>query len=170
MAIINSDPKKLFAANLNYLMKLHKLTQYEVAEKIDVGANTISMWVGQRRFPGADAIEKLSVVFNLPVAWFFVDRVNNPEPEDDGSLRIESNEMEPILTAGDTVHFKMTRNVQSGSLAVINYNGTLIVRRIYYSPDNVTLSCANSAYAPLVYPRNAAPSVMGLVTKVERPL
>lgn len=170
MAIINNDPKKLFAANLNYLMKLHKLTQYEVAEKIDVGANTISTWIGQRRFPGADAIEKLSIVFNLPVAWFFVDRVNNPESEDDGSLRIESNEMEPILVAGDTVRFKMTRNVQSGSLAVINYNGTLIVRRIYYSPDNVTLSCANPAYAPLIYPHNAAPSVMGLVTKVERPL
>lgn len=168
MAIVNNDPKKLFADNLERALRINKMNAAELSSVLGVGQNTVSTWRNQRRFPGAEAIEQVANYFNLPVAWFFVDRVNTNDDESDGSLQIDSNEMEPTLTAGDIAHFKMTRTVPSGSLAVINLNGQLIVRRIHYTPENVTISCANPAYAPLVFPRNSAPSVMGIVTKLER--
>lgn len=171
MAIVNNDPKKLFADNLDRILKIRRMNAAELAAALSVGENTISTWRNQRRFPGADSIQQVADYFDLPVAWFFTDHINAPaEPESDSSLQINSNEMEPFLMPGDTAHFKMERTVPSGSLAVININGQLVIRRVHYSTDNVTFSCANPAYAPLVYPRHAAPSILGIVTKLERKL
>lgn len=171
MAIINNDPKKLFAENLNRILKLTNMTAGELATAIGVGSNTISTWRTQSRFPGAESLEQIANYYALPVHWFFVDHINGGTGSDektDGSLKITSDEMTPSLLPNDTVFFRLTTKVENGSLAVINLNGTICVRRVYYTADNITFSCTNPAYAPLVYPKNAAPSIIGEVIKFER--
>lgn len=170
MSIINNDPKKLFADNLERALRANDMNAAELSAALGVGQNTVSTWRNQRRFPGSEALEQIANYFNLPVAWFFTDHINNSEEESDGSLCIESNEMEPTLSAGDVAHFKLTRSISSGALAVVNLSGQLVIRRIHYTPENVTISCANPAYAPMVFPRNAAPNIIGIVTKLERKL
>lgn len=171
MAIKNNDPKKLFANSLNLLLKAKKITAFELADVIGVGSNTISTWRTQSRFPGAESLEQVANFFCLPVAWFFQEHTSEDLrffEEPTSSLKIFNDDMAPVLLPNDVVVFRLTSRVENGSLAVVNIDTSLYVRRIHFTGETITLSCANPAYAPIVYPKNAAPSIIGEVIKFER--
>jgi transcriptional regulator with XRE-family HTH domain len=54
------------------LRTLHGYTQAEVSQKINVGSSVISLWERAMVIPSAASLGKLSVLYDLPAA-FFID-------------------------------------------------------------------------------------------------
>lgn len=63
--------KELFALNLKNRRKVFKLTQADLAKKIDVSTSFITEIESGRKAPSFSTIEKLSKVLEAPVWTFF---------------------------------------------------------------------------------------------------
>ena len=63
------DIKKIIANNLITLRKKHKLTQNELAKKLNVKQYVISSWEIGRSEPNIEQIKFLSTYFNVPTDY-----------------------------------------------------------------------------------------------------
>ena len=54
-----------FGKKLHSLMKDNKITQQELAEKLNVRRGSVSNWVTDRRMPDSDTIVDLANIFNV---------------------------------------------------------------------------------------------------------
>jgi transcriptional regulator with XRE-family HTH domain len=71
------DIKSIFGKNLKYYRKAKKLSQEELAEKVDISVKHLSSIERGLTFVSADLLEKLSVSVNVPVFYFFVNENEN---------------------------------------------------------------------------------------------
>jgi len=80
MAIAFRTPKgtvQRVAARLKQLRKSAKLTQAQVAERVELDNVTVSRFESGIRVPTLEQLEKFSVLFKVPVSHF-LDEANDP--------------------------------------------------------------------------------------------
>lgn len=68
--------KKIIADNLITLRKQNKLTQMELAEKINYSDKAISRWENAEVTPDVETLNMLASVYNIPVTSFFESNVS----------------------------------------------------------------------------------------------
>lgn len=56
---------------IRVLRKSHNWDQQDLAERVGVKRNTISMWEQNKRQPGRDSCEALADVFNVQLSYFY---------------------------------------------------------------------------------------------------
>jgi transcriptional regulator with XRE-family HTH domain len=71
------DIKSIFGKNLKFYRKTMKLSQEELAEKVEISVKHLSSIERGLTFVSADLLEKLSVFVEVPIFYFFVDENKN---------------------------------------------------------------------------------------------
>jgi repressor LexA len=66
------------ANNIRYYRKLNKLTQADLANKLDVAPTAISAWEVGRNKPLMDKIEQMSTLFNIKKSDLLGDEIDTP--------------------------------------------------------------------------------------------
>lgn len=66
------------ANNIRYYRKLNKLTQADLANKLDVAPTAISAWEVGRNKPLMDKIEQMSTLFNIKKSDLLGDDIDTP--------------------------------------------------------------------------------------------
>lgn len=74
-----------FKDELKKLRKQDGLTQGELAERLQVGRSTVSMWESGQREPDFETLEKISDYFNVPMSSFFPGTENPASGEAGGA-------------------------------------------------------------------------------------
>ena len=65
--------RELFAQRLSKLLTDNDMTQADLANMLGVSESTVGKWILKKAFPRMSIIEKLSVIFNRPKAYFYDD-------------------------------------------------------------------------------------------------
>ena len=65
--------RELFAQRLSKLLADNDMTQADLANMLGVSESTVGKWILKKAFPRMSIIEKLSVIFNRPKAYFYDD-------------------------------------------------------------------------------------------------
>lgn len=88
-----------FGERLKKLRLEKSLGQKELAEMLDVGRNTVSMWESGLRYPSRERMEKLSDIFNCDVDYLYCkSNVRQKARIDkDGNMLFAISEPEAIL-------------------------------------------------------------------------
>ena len=65
--------RELFAQRLSKLLTDNDMTQADLANMLGVSESTVGKWILKKAFPRMSIIEKISVIFNRPKAYFYYD-------------------------------------------------------------------------------------------------
>lgn len=65
--------REIFAQKLSKLLTDSDMTQADLANMLGVSESTVGKWILKKAFPRMSIIEKLSVIFNRPKAYFYDD-------------------------------------------------------------------------------------------------
>ena len=65
--------RELFAQRLSKLLADNDMTQADLANMLGVSESTVGKWILKKAFPRMSIIEKLSVIFKRPKAYFYDD-------------------------------------------------------------------------------------------------
>ena len=63
--------REIFAQKLSKLLTDSDMTQADLANLLGVSESTVGKWILKKAFPRMSIIEKLSVIFNRPKAYFY---------------------------------------------------------------------------------------------------
>lgn len=63
--------KEIFAVRLSNLLSENNMSQTELAAMLGVSESTVGKWLLKKAFPRMNILEKLSVIFNRPKAYFY---------------------------------------------------------------------------------------------------
>lgn len=63
--------KEIFAVRLSNLLSENNMSQTELATMLGVSESTVGKWLLKKAFPRMNILEKLSVIFNHPKAYFY---------------------------------------------------------------------------------------------------
>ncbi len=74
---MEDNVKERISQNIVNLRKQNKLTQLELSEKIAYSDKAISRWEKGESLPDLETLYKLSLVFDVPVSYFFEENVND---------------------------------------------------------------------------------------------
>ena len=85
------------------------MTQRDFAKAIGVSTSTVNDWIGGKKIPRMDKIDKICSLFGVPRSYL-LDR--HEESADESSLR-----------DGDTVIVEKQSDVDSGDMAIVLING-----------------------------------------------
>lgn len=66
--------RDIFAKRLSTLLTNSDMTQSDLASMLGVSESTVGKWLLKKAFPRMSIIEKLSVIFNRPKAYFYDDQ------------------------------------------------------------------------------------------------
>lgn len=67
---------QVIANNIRELRKANKLTQYELAEKLNYSNKAISRWESGEVIPDVSTLNKLCEIFNIPLSKMFEENIN----------------------------------------------------------------------------------------------
>ena len=67
----------MFQRRLKELRKLNKLTQIELAKKLDVTSGAVALWETDKRVPDIETILKISKVFNVTTDYLMGNELEN---------------------------------------------------------------------------------------------
>ena len=73
------DINAIFVENLKSLLDSKKMTYADFANKIGVGASTVSMWMTGKSLPRMELLDKIADLFNIEVADLYFDRSKQGE-------------------------------------------------------------------------------------------
>lgn len=73
------DINAIFVENLKSLLDSKKMTYADFANKIGVGASTVSMWMTGKSLPRMELLDKIADLFNVEVADLYFDRSKQDE-------------------------------------------------------------------------------------------
>lgn len=62
----NIEIGEIFTKNLKKLLEINDMSYKEFAEKIDVKASSVSMWMNGKSLPRMGTLDKISNLFNIP--------------------------------------------------------------------------------------------------------
>ena len=68
-----ADIKQIIAKNIIDLRKKNKMTQNELAEKLNYSDNAVSRWERAEVTPSVETIEQIAEVFNVPICSILED-------------------------------------------------------------------------------------------------
>ena len=63
--------KQIFSVRLANLLSENNMSQTELASMLGVSESTVGKWLLKKAFPRMNILEKLSVIFNRPKAYFY---------------------------------------------------------------------------------------------------
>lgn len=63
--------KEIFSVRLANLLSENNMSQTELASMLGVSESTVGKWLLRKAFPRMNILEKLSVIFNRPKAYFY---------------------------------------------------------------------------------------------------
>lgn len=63
--------KEIFSVRLANLLSENNMSQTELASMLGVSESTVGKWLLKKAFPRMNILEKLSVIFNRPKAYFY---------------------------------------------------------------------------------------------------
>lgn len=66
-AIMNNN-KNYFPTNLRYLRKVHRVTQVELAKRLDKATSLINMWENEKRDATLDDVRKVAEMFKVSLS------------------------------------------------------------------------------------------------------
>lgn len=64
-----STMKIIFAERLSYLMKIEKLSQSELARKIDISQSAVCNWLNGKKEPSIESLWRLADYFDVTVDY-----------------------------------------------------------------------------------------------------
>ena len=67
----------MLSKRLKELRKLNKLTQIELAKKLDVTSGAVALWETDKRVPDIETILKISKVFNVTTDYLMGNELEN---------------------------------------------------------------------------------------------
>ena len=73
------ETKKIFAENLSRQLQRNKITQIELAKKMNVAASTVSSWCNGEKMPRMDKVEAMAAIFQVAVTDLM--EPYNPKPD-----------------------------------------------------------------------------------------
>lgn len=79
--------REIFKENLNRLLSLSGCSQVDLARFVGAKKSTVSGWTRGISYPRADAMEKISIFFGVPLSAV-VDKVEKTDTEEDQLIRI----------------------------------------------------------------------------------
>lgn len=85
----NSEIKQNIAHNISELRKSHKLTQLELAEKLNYSDKAISRWERGDTLPDIDILCKICELFNVPFEYLISADGSKVKEEEKKSSRVE---------------------------------------------------------------------------------
>ena len=101
-----NDIKQVIAKNLISLRKKNKLTQNELAEKLNYSDNAISRWEHAEVTPSIETLEQIAKIYNVPLASLIEDNaVKSAELSDRRAL---VNKLAVVLISASIVWFIAT--------------------------------------------------------------
>ena len=71
-----NDIKEIIAKNLIKLRKQHRLTQLELAEKINYSDKAISRWENGEVTPDIETLNNICTVYNMPISFLFDENLD----------------------------------------------------------------------------------------------
>ncbi len=95
------DIKTIIAENLVSLRKEHKLTQNELAEKLNYSDNTISRWEKSEITPSIETLVQIAEIYNVPLETLLKENVVKHITEDQKTLKLKK--LSTILLAVSVV-------------------------------------------------------------------
>ena len=91
---MSDNIREIFVRNLRFLMEEKGITQADICRVLDVSSATASDWCNGKKFPRADAIEKLADLLNVRFSYLVTeDGLNDYEDEQ----RLEAPHQDPRL-------------------------------------------------------------------------
>ncbi len=86
------------------------------------------------------------------------------------SFFMTDDSMEPVLPRGSQINVLTTKTIESGQIAVINYNGQTLIRKITYNNDFANLEPINTKYQNIRVLANNIQSIeiIGVVTEAKQ--
>ncbi len=86
--VSTNNSRSVFAANLQYYVKISGFTQKEIAEELAISTATFSDWLNGKKFPRIDKIEKLANFFGVSKSDLIENNVNEAETSKADSLNV----------------------------------------------------------------------------------
>lgn len=84
-----------FAENLKNIRKKIKLSQQELADKLDVAQSTVGMWESGRRTPKLDELDRMAKVLNVTVSRL-IGKVNRDIHVTKNEVYVDGNRIENL--------------------------------------------------------------------------
>lgn len=97
------DIKTIIAENLISLRKQHKLTQNELAEKLNYSDNTVSRWEKAEITPSIETLEQISIVYGVELEYLLKENV--VKKIEDNSKTMKIKKLSTILLCVSLVWF-----------------------------------------------------------------
>ena len=82
------DVNLVIGNNIKELRKANKLTQYELAEKLNYSNKAISRWESGEVIPDVQTLNKLCEIFNIPLSSIFEENVTKQKIKRNYKLQI----------------------------------------------------------------------------------
>lgn len=100
------DIKTIIAENLISLRKQHKLTQNELAEKLNYSDNTVSRWEKAEITPSIETLEQISKVYGVDIEYLLKENI--VQKMDDNTKTLKIKKLSTILLCVSLVWFVST--------------------------------------------------------------
>lgn len=80
---------KDFSRKINELRESHKMTQQDLAIKLNTTATAVSYWESGRSLPNFNTLKKIASLFNVSLDYLLKNQVNDERKEKDFTTRFE---------------------------------------------------------------------------------
>lgn len=124
------NTRKTFGKNMRLYLKMNKLSQQELARRMDLDPSTISRYVTGKTFPSPEHLDKICKIFGVPVSTLYGESGNGrPVIREDQSFEKDS-----LLEAIVTIAATLSRN---GQEKVYRYMLDLVDEEGAHTEDSV---------------------------------
>lgn len=96
--------KQILGNNIRTFRKLNKLSQEDFAEKLNISVKHLSTLETGKVFASAELIEKISILFKIPVSFLFADK---------NETTLNQNDISIINTILDEEIYKTIDNIKT---------------------------------------------------------
>lgn len=81
----------IIAKNLSELRKKNKITQLELAEKLNYSDKAVSKWEQGESIPGVEVLYKLSKLYGVSIDYIVGEETERPKPRKEDSAQVRKN-------------------------------------------------------------------------------
>ena len=92
-----NDINKTFSRTLKYYLAINKMTQRELAKKLDVGTSTVNDWVLGKKSPRMGKVDKMCSMFGCRRSDFLEDKTSEEEELLENYRALNSEGKEKVL-------------------------------------------------------------------------
>lgn len=83
-------------SKITYLRKEHKMSQLDLAEKLNVSRQAISKWESGTSSPSIDSLKCISTLYNVSIDYLLDDSIDFPPPQNVSALPANSSPQQEV--------------------------------------------------------------------------